>query len=112
MATSLRGISSTACREDLGAMIRRLALSPFGYFVRRLVQGQISRWLSCYVVVRVVLPPLELSLAWDRQPVERILGKLNNVRGNSKARRSHLVKPWDPMTGTAGLGVASGFPLA
>jgi hypothetical protein len=50
MATSLRGISSTACREDLGAMIRRLALSPFGYFVRRPVQGQINRWLSCYVV--------------------------------------------------------------
>ena len=39
MATSLRGISSTACREDLGAMIRRLALSPFGYFVRRPVLG-------------------------------------------------------------------------
>ena len=50
MATSLRGISSTACREDLGTMIRRLALSPFGYFVRRPVQGQINRWLSCYVV--------------------------------------------------------------
>ena len=39
VATSLRGISSTACREDLGAMIRRLALSPFGYFVRRPVLG-------------------------------------------------------------------------
>lgn len=39
MATSLRGISSTACREDLGAMIRRLALSPFGYFVQRPVLG-------------------------------------------------------------------------
>lgn len=73
MATSLRGISSTACREDLGAMIRRLALSPFGYFVRRPVQGQINRWLSFYVVVRVVLPPLELSLTWDRQPVEKVV---------------------------------------
>ena len=50
MATSLRGISSTACREDLGTMIRRLALSPFGYFVQRPVPGQINRWLSCYVV--------------------------------------------------------------
>lgn len=78
MATSLRGISSTACREDLGAMIRRLVLSPFGYFVRRPVQGQINRWLSCYVVVRVVLPPLELSLAWNRQLVGRISVKLNN----------------------------------
>ena len=73
MATSLRGISSTACREDLGTMIRRLALSPFGYFVRRPVQGQINRWLSCYVVVRVVLPPLDASLAWDRQPVEKVV---------------------------------------
>ncbi len=78
MATSLRGISSTACREDLGAMIRRLALSPFGYFVRRPVQGQINRWLSCYVVVQVVLPPLDASLAWNRQPVGRISVKLNN----------------------------------
>jgi hypothetical protein len=83
MATSLRGISSTACREDLGAMIRRLALSPFGYFVRRPVQGQISRWLSFYVVVRVVLPPLDASLAWDRQPVGRILVKLNKGRGSA-----------------------------
>ena len=87
MATSLRGISSTACREDLGAMIRRLALSPFGYFVRRPVQGQISRWLSFYVVVRVVLPPLELSLAWDRQPVERIFVELNNWAGAHRLAR-------------------------
>jgi hypothetical protein len=56
MATSLRGISSTACREDLGTMIRRLVLSPFGYFVRRPVQGQTSRWLSCYVVSRGWFP--------------------------------------------------------
>ena len=57
MATSLRGISSTACREDLGAMIRRLALSPFGYFVRRPVQGQINRWLSCYGLSAGGSPP-------------------------------------------------------
>jgi len=62
--------------------------------------------------LRVVLLSLDASLARDGQPVDKISVKLNNVRGNSKVRRSHLVKPWDPMTGTAGLGVAIGFPLA
>jgi len=60
----------------------------------------------------VVLPPLELSLARDGQLVDKILEKLNKGRGNSKVRRSYLVKPWDPMTGSAGLSVASGSPLA
>lgn len=55
-------------------------------------------------------PPLELSLARDRQPVDRISVKLNKERGNSKARRSHLVKLWDPMIGSRWLGVAGRFP--
>ena len=42
--------------------------------------------------LRVVLLSLDASLARDGQLVGRISVKLNNVRGNSKARKSRLVK--------------------
>ncbi len=77
MATSLRGISSTACREDLGAMIRRLALSPFGYFVRRPVLGP-DQPMAELLCLRVVLLSLDASLARDGQPVDRIFTRLNS----------------------------------
>lgn len=72
------GVSVLQPVEKIGALIRRLALSPFGYFVRRPVHGPVQPVAELSVVVQVVSLLLDGSLAWDRQLVGRIVAKLNN----------------------------------